>query len=296
MTERSKWANADFWFSIVLYILITCITLFVLLPLLNVLSSSFSSPYLVAQGHIWFWPQALTLQSYGKVFENASVWIGYRNTLLYTALGTSINVILTVLAAYPLSRSDLRGGKAILGLLIFTMYFQGGIIPTYLVVKQLGMVNTVWAMVLPGAINTFNLIVMRTYFMSTLPKELQESAFIDGCTNVRYLWSIVLPVCKPILAVIALYYSVHHWNDFFQALIYLSDAKRYPLQLVLRDILISSKVDDFATLDNGFTDRLFQAEGIKYAMIVVASLPMLVLYPFLQRYFVKGALVGSVKG
>ncbi|TVY08916.1 carbohydrate ABC transporter permease [Paenibacillus cremeus] len=281
---------------ILLYLLVGCITLFVLLPLLNVLSSSFSSPALVAEGKILFWPQHWTLQSYERVFTNQSFWTGYGNTLLYTVLGTSINVILTVLAAYPLSRTDLKGGKLILGVLIFTMYFQGGMIPTYLVVKQLGMVNTVWAMVLPGAISTFNLIVMRTYFMNTLPKELQESAFIDGCSNGRYLWSVVLPVCKPILAVIALYYSVNHWNDFFQALIYLSDAKKYPLQLVLRDILISSKVDDFATLDAGFSDRLFQGEGIKYAIITVASLPMLLFYPFMQRYFVKGALVGSVKG
>jgi putative aldouronate transport system permease protein len=296
MTTRSRWLDSDFWFTVILYMFVTCITLFVLLPLLNVLSSSFSNPSLVAQGKIIFWPEQWTLQSYAKVFANNSVWSGYGNTLLYTALGTCINLVLTVLAAYPLSRIDLKGGKIILGLLIFTMYFHGGMIPTYLVVKQLGMVNTVWAMVLPGAISTFNLIVMRTYFLNTLPKELQESAFIDGCSNTRYLWSIVIPICKPILAVIALYYAVHHWNDFFQALIYLSDPKKYPLQLVLRDILIASKVDDFATLDNGFTDRLFQAEGIKYAIIIVASLPMLILYPFMQRYFVKGALVGSVKG
>ncbi|MGG1554797.1 carbohydrate ABC transporter permease [Paenibacillus ferrarius] len=294
--NRSKMSDADFWFGLILYVLIVLITLFVLLPLINVLSSSFSAPSLVAQGKIMFWPKGLTLSSYQKVFENPSVWTGYGNTLLYTVLGTAINVILTILAAYPLSRSDLKGGKLIFGVLIFTMYFQGGMIPTYLVVKNLGMVNTVWAMVLPGAISTFNLIVMRTYFINTMPKELQESAFIDGCSNTRYLWSIVLPICKPILAVIALYYSVYHWNDFFQALIYLSEPSKYPLQLVLRDILISSKIDDFATLDNGFTDRLFQAEGIKYAIIVVASLPMLILYPFMQRFFVKGALVGSVKG
>lgn len=293
---KSKLADEDFWFQTALYLVIAFIAVFVLLPLFNVVSSSFSSPALVAQGKILFWPREWTLQSYSKVLGNADVWRGYGNTLLYTALGTAINLVLTTLAAYPLSRSDLKGGKAIFGVLIFLMYFQGGLIPSYLVVKNLGMVNTVWAMVLPYAINTFNLIVMRTYFVSTLPKELQEAAFIDGCSNTRYLWSVVIPVCKPILAVVALYYSVYHWNDFFQALIYLSDKERYPLQLVLRDILISSKVDDFATLDEGFADRLFQAEGIKYAIIVVASIPMLILYPFLQKYFVTGALAGSVKG
>jgi putative aldouronate transport system permease protein len=293
---RSRLIDEDFWFQTALYFVIACVSVFVLLPLLNVLSSSFSSPALVAQGQVLFWPQEWTLQSYGKVLENKEVWRGYGNTLYYTIVGTAVNMLLTTLAAYPLSRSDLKGSKLILGLLIFLMYFQGGLIPTYLVVKNLGLVNTVWAMVLPHAINTFNLIVMRTYFISTLPKELQEAAFMDGCSNTRYLWSVVIPVCKPILAVIALYYSVYHWNDFFQALIYLNDKKMYPLQLVLRDILISSKVDDFATLDEGYADRLFQAEGIKYAIIVVASLPMLIFYPFLQKYFVTGALVGSVKG
>ena len=190
----------------------------------------------------------------------------------------------------------MKGRQWFLGILIFTMYFHGGLIPTYLVVKQLGLVNSMWAMILPNAINTFNLIVMRSYFMNTLPKELQEAAFIDGCSNTRYLLSIVIPVSKPILAVISLYYTVSHWNDFFNALIYLSNRKLFPLQLVLREILIQSKVDEFATLDKGFTDRMFDSEGIKYAIIIVASLPMLVLYPFMQKFFVKGAMIGSIKG
>ncbi|CAN7758230.1 carbohydrate ABC transporter permease [Paenibacillus sp. LjRoot56] len=296
LKKQNAIQNNDVWFNLAMYAFLVVLTLFIVFPLLHVFSSSLSSPALVAKGQILFWPEELTLKSYINVLKNSTVWNGYRNTILYTVLGTAINVVLTVLAAYPLSRSDLKGGRVILGILILTMYFQGGIIPTYLVVKQLGLVNSMWAMILPSAINTFNLIIMRTYFMNTIPKELQEAAFIDGCSNTRILLDVVLPLSKPILAVISLYYAVHHWNDFFNGLIYLSDRSLFPLQLVLREILIQSKVDDFATLDKGFTDRIFDSEGIKYAIIMVASLPMLILYPFMQRFFVKGALIGSIKG
>lgn len=293
---NQKIASGDFWFNLATAVFLATLTLFIVFPLLHVVSSSLSSPALVAKGQIVFWPQELTLKSYINVLKNDTVWIGYRNTLVYALVGTGINVVLTVLGAYPLSRSDLKGGKAILSILIFTMYFHGGMIPTYLVVKQLGLVNSMWAMVLPSAVNTFNLIIMRTYFMNTIPKELREAASIDGCSNTRYLLSVLLPLSKPILAVISLYYMVHHWNDFFSGLIYLSKRNLFPLQLVLREILIQSKVDDFATLDKGFTERIFDSEGIKYAIIIVANLPMLILYPFMQRFFIKGALIGSIKG
>jgi putative aldouronate transport system permease protein len=289
-------ANGDFWFHLVMYAFLAVLTLFIVFPLLHVISGSLSSPVLVAKGQIVFWPEELTLKSYANVLKNESVWLGYRNTLIYALVGTSVNLVLTVLGAYPLSRSDLKGRQAILGILLFTMYFHGGMIPTYLVVKQLGLVNSMWAMILPSAINTFNLIIMRTYFMNTIPKELQEAASIDGCSNTRYLLHVVLSLSKPILAVISLYYMVYHWNDFFNGLIYLSKRELFPLQLVLREILIQSKVDDFATLDKGFTERIFDSEGIKYAIIIVANLPMIILYPLMQRFFVSGALVGSIKG
>ena len=289
-------SRGDSGFNLVIYASMAIITVFMLIPILHIVSSSFSNPEMVASGKVYLWPGELTFRSYTAVLENRFVWTGFGNTLLYTSLGTAINLTMTTLAAYPLSRTDLRGGRWILLLLIFTMYFQGGMIPTYILVKKLGFINTIWAMVLPGAISTFNLIVMRTYFVQSIPKELQEAAFIDGSGNTLFLLRIVLPLSKPILAVIALYYAVYHWNDFFQALIYLSDKNRYPLQMVLRELLIQLKIDDFTTLDSGFTERMFEAEGIKYAMIVISSLPMMILYPFIQKSFVKGALIGSIKG
>ena len=246
-------------------------------------------------GEIWLLPKGLTLEPYRLVFENESIWRGYYNTIIYTAIGTLINIIMTVLAAYPLSRKDLPGYQFIMIIIVFTMFFNGGLIPLYLLVRDLGMANTMWALIIPSAISTYNLIIMRTFFHSTIPNAIQESAFMDGCSNTRLLLNIVLPLSKPILAVMVLFYAVAHWNAYFAALIYLRDRELYPLQLILREILIQNQTNEI-TIEAGIAEKLLIGESMKYAVIIVSSIPVLVLYPFIQKYFVKGVMIGSIKG
>ena len=231
------------------------------------------------------------------VFRDSMIMTGYRNTLYYTILGTAINLVMTVLAAYPLSRKDWVGRGFFMAVVMFTMFFSGGTIPTYLLMNDLGLINTTWAIVLPGAVSVYNAIVMRTFFINSIPLELQEAAQVDGCSNTRLLLRIVLPLSKPILAVMVLFYGVAHWNAFFGALIYITESDRYPLQLVLRSILIQNTAsqDMLGEVDT-LGNRVMLAETIKYALIIVSTLPMMVLYPFLQRFFEKGVMVGSVKG
>ena len=282
-------------FDIVVNVLAVLVILVVLYPLIFVVSASFSDPAKVLGGEVWLLPKGFTFEAYENILHNGKIWTGYRNTIFYAAAGTFINMIMTVLAAYPLSRPDLPGRKFLMVLITLTMFFSGGLIPTYMLVKNLGMVDTAWALLVPGAIATYNLIVMRTYFQSSIPWELQEAAHMDGCSNWRLLWSIILPLSKPILAVMVLFYAVGHWNSFFNALIYIRQESLYPLQLVLREILMisqSAAVD--ATV--GIEDKILLAESIKYAVIIVSSLPVLVMYPFVQRHFVKGVMIGSVKG
>jgi ABC-type sugar transport system, permease component len=282
-------------FDIVVNVLAVLVILVILYPLCFVVSASFSDPAKVLGGEVWLLPKGFTLDAYENILNNGKIWTGYRNTIFYAAAGTLINMFMTVLAAYPLSRPDLPGRKLLMVLITLTMFFSGGLIPTYMLVKNLGMVDTAWALLVPGAIATYNLIVMRTYFQSSIPWELQEAAHMDGCSNWRLLWSIILPLSKPILAVMVLFYAVGHWNSFFNALIYVRQESLYPLQLVLREILLisqSAAVD--ATV--GIEDKILLAESIKYAVIIVSSLPVLIMYPFVQRHFVKGVMIGSVKG
>lgn len=283
-------------FDIAVYFLSAIILVLVMYPLLFVVSASFSSPDQVLNGNVVLWPKGLTLEPYRKVFENQAIWIGYRNTVLYTVLGTLVNIIMTVMAAYPLSRKDLPLRNLLMLLIVFTMYFTGGMIPTYLLVRDLHMDNTIWAMILPGAIATYNLIVMRTFFQTHIPDELYESAMLDGCSNLRMLFSIVLPLSKAILAVMVLFYSVAHWNAYFNALIYLRSERLYPLQLILREILILNQSEEMGTNNVGMAEKVLMAESIKYSVIIVSSLPVLFFYPFLQRYFVKGVMIGAIKG
>ncbi|MFC5649963.1 carbohydrate ABC transporter permease [Paenibacillus solisilvae] len=248
-------------------------------------------------GEMWLLPTGFTLDAYKEIFRYDAVWRGYGNTLLYTSVGTIVNLIMTTLAAYPLSRRDLPGRGLLMFVITFTMFFSGGLIPTYLVVKDLGLVNTFWAMIVPTAIATYNLIVMRTYFQNSIPWELQEASLMDGCSNTRLLIHIILPLSKPILAVMVLFYAVNHWNAFFNALIYLRDENLYPLQLVLREILIVSQSSflDESGSTFGMTEKLLLAESIKYALIIIASIPVLIMYPFVQKHFVKGVMIGSIK-
>ncbi|MGG1517970.1 carbohydrate ABC transporter permease [Paenibacillus oryzisoli] len=276
-------------------VMLTLITLTVLYPLIFVLSASVSNPEHVVTGRMWLYPIEFTWDGYNKIFHNRDILAGYGNTIIYTLVGTSINLVMTVLAAYPLSRKDFAGRGIITTFIVFTMFFSGGLIPTYLLIKKLHMINTMWALVIPGAVSVWNIIIMRTFFQSSIPIEVQESAAIDGCSNRQLLVRIVIPLSMPILAVMVLFYSVGHWNSYFNALIYLSDRHKFPLQLFLREILVQEDMSEMQ--QSSFTVKnILQKETIKYAAIIVANLPIFMLYPFLQKYFVKGMLVGAIKG
>lgn len=296
-SKTIKESGSDRLFTIFNYVMLSIVLVVVLYPLIYVVSASFSSSSAVLSGKVWLWPVEPTLDGYKAVFKNAMVVKGFTNTVFYTVAGTAINLILTVLAAYPLSRKDFKGRNFFMLLFVFTMLFNGGLIPTYLIVKDLGMIDTVWAMLVPTALSVWNVIIMRTYFQTTIPSELLEASQLDGCTDFRFLKSIVLPLSGPILAVIALFYAVGHWNQYFNAMIYLKRADLYPLQLVLRDILVQNEVN-IDMLGDAKTAAARQGlrELLKYSLIVVTSVPLLVVYPFLQKFFVKGVMIGSIKG
>lgn len=293
MTTKTK---EDRLFEFFNAAILTAILIVILYPLIFVISASISNPYLVIRGDILLWPKEITWQAYKQVFEHTEVWKGFSNTFMYAITGTLLNLVLTIMGAYPLSRRTLPGRKYIMVIILLTMFFSGGLIPTYLVIKQLSLINTFWVMVLPGAISVYNLIVMRTFF-ENIPEELHEAATIDGASTMKTLTHIVLPLSIPILAVMILFYGVSHWNAFFNGLIYLSDRSKYPLQLIIREILIQSQMQQMLDqADESAAAQLLSAEGIKYALIVVTSLPVLMLYPMLQRYFVKGVMIGAIKG
>lgn len=276
------------------------VLLVVLYPLLYVLSASFSDPNAITLGKVVLFPVSPTLEGYQRIFEYSKIWLGYRNSLFYTFFGTIINLLVTMPCAYALARPKLVGKGIFTVLFSITMFFSGGLIPSYLVVRSLGILNTPWALLLPGACSMWNVVIARTYFQSSIPYELQEAACIDGCSNTRTFFSIVLPLSKPILAVLALYYAVGHWNSYFNALIYLNNDQLYPLQIFLRNILILEDMTDMMGADSETIEMLMRRielkEAMKFGIIVLSSLPMLILYPFLQKYFVKGVMIGAIKG
>lgn len=292
-----KQTIGDRTFGIVNFLLLCLILVIVIYPLIFVLSASISNPELLLKGEIRLLPKEITFDGYAKVFKNSDVMRGYLNTFIYTGVGTVINLMMTTAGAYALSRKNLFGRNVITALLIFTMFFSGGMIPTYLVIKDLHMLNTIWAMVIPGAISVYNLIIMRTFFQTSIPNEIEEAAHIDGCSNLQTLFRIVLPLSTPIIAVMTLFYAVTHWNSFFDGLIYLTDRSKFPLQLILREILIQEDVADMdATMVESVVQQAMSVEGMKYALVVVANIPVLIMYPFVQKYFVKGVMIGSLKG
>lgn len=294
MIDRSI---GDRIFDVINYVLLTLVMLIVLYPLLFVLSASVSNPETVLRGEMWLIPKQINFDAYAKIFQNKDILLGYGNTILYTLLGTAINLIMTICAAYPLARKDFLGRGLITGMIVFTMFFGGGLIPTYLLIKNLNMLDTLWVMVIPNAVAVWNIIIMRTFFQQSIPGEIQEAAMIDGCSHMQTLLRIVLPLSMPIIAVMVLFYAVGHWNSYFNALIYLSSKDKFPLQLILREILIQSDSGDMIKLTSESAVKMkMSVEGLKYAVLVVANLPMLVLYPFLQRYFVKGIMIGALKG
>ncbi|OAS15108.1 carbohydrate ABC transporter permease [Paenibacillus oryzisoli] len=288
--------RTDMTFDVINYSLIVMLLLLVLYPLYFVVTASVTNPDVVYSGKLLFFPQELTWDGYKRLFADATIWIGFKNSLWYTVTGTTLNVVLTVMAGYALSRTDLVGRNVFMFLLVFTMFFGGGLIPTYLLVKDLGILNTTWAMILPNAVSVFNVIIVRTFFQSNVPTEVLESAMIDGCSNIKFFVKIAIPLAMPIVAVMVLFYAVGHWNSYFQALIYLKSNGLQPLQIILRNILIMNEGSDLQNLMDGSQEQQKKLELMKYAIIIVSSLPMMILYPFLQRYFVKGALVGSLKG
>ena len=287
----------DSAFNVVNLTLLTLVLVIVAYPLLYVVSASFSDPILVMSGKVLLFPKGLTLKGYQKIFESREIWRSFLNSVFYTTLGTGINIVMTIMAAYPLSRQNLVGRRPISLLLTFTMYFSGGMIPSVLVVKLLGLYNTFWALIIPGAISTYNMIVMRSFFESSIPEELHDAAEIDGCNDYQYLIRILLPLSKPVLAVMVLFYGTGHWNAFFNAIIYLRNAADYPLQVVLRNILLKNVLSENMITDfGGAANYSHTAEIIKYGLIIVSSIPMMVVYPFVQKHFVKGVMIGSIKG
>jgi putative aldouronate transport system permease protein len=264
-----------------------------LYPFLFVFSMSISDPKYVLDQSVWLFPKGFSVESYKRVFENPDIWTSYYNTIFYTAIGTALNVMLTIFGAYPLSRKNFFARKQLMIFIVFTMFFSGGLIPLFILIKDLGLYNTRWALIIPGVISAFLLIVTRTFFQS-IPESLDESAKMDGANDITILFKIIMPLSKPIIAVLALFYAVGHWNSYFPAMIYLPDAKLQPLQLYLVKILIQNQ----DKLSEGLTDELDRALftlQLKYSIIIVAVLPILLVYPFLQKYFAKGVMLGSLK-
>jgi putative aldouronate transport system permease protein len=293
---KPRESRGDRSFSFFNSLILFLFALSVLYPLVYVVSASITNPDAVNAGRMWLWPVDVTMDAYRTVAEYHSIVRGFLNSLFYAVVGTSISVCLTLLAAYPLSRRDLYGGKWFMVIFLIPMFFTGGIIPTYLVVHDLGILNTRWALVLPGAMTVWNVIITRTFFRVTIPDGLLEAARIDGCNDFRFFLRIVLPLSKPIIAVNALFYAVAQWNGFFNALIYLTNENLFPLQLVLRQILIQNQVDPAQISDaRQLLEQQHLRDLLKYAVIVIASLPPLIIYPFVQKHFVKGVMIGSLK-
>lgn len=291
-------------FDIVNLTLLMILLVLLLYPLFFTVVASLSEPSEVVKGNVVFWVKGFTLESYQMAFNESRIWRGYANSLFYTAFGTLFNLCLTIPAAYFVSKKELPGRQIINVYFLITMYFSGGLIPTYLIMKQIHMIDQWYSLIFIGGLSVYNMIITRVYFQTALPGELYEAAYIDGAGDFRTFFGIALPLAKPIIAVIALYYSVGHWNGYFNALIYVSNPDYQPLQIVLRSILLLNETAlgalDPNSMDEAMvialTRRTYLASTMKYALIFIASAPLLIAYPFVQKYFVKGALIGSLKG
>jgi len=297
MDNRSGIEKFSF-FDLMTHAVIGIFLILIIYPLWYVIIASISNPIRILQTSFLLVPREFNLKAYERVFQNSDIWSSYWNTIKYTFTGTAINIVMTILGGYTLSRRDFYGRNFFTFMFVFTMFFSGGLIPFYLVVRDLRMTNTFWSMVIPNAVATYYIILARTFFQTRVPLELQESARIDGCTNFMLLIKVVIPLSTPFISVIALFYSIGHWNSYFNALIFLSDRARWSLQLVLREILVQAQMDSMmaAATDEGYADRILMREGLRYSTVVVASVPLLAVYPFLQRFFKEGILVGALKG
>jgi putative aldouronate transport system permease protein len=291
---RIRLSRFDRIFVACIYIVLTLFTISFVLPLLQVITISVSPPEVVNQYGFHFIPMKFDFSGYKGVFENSSIWVAYKNTIVRTVLATTITILLTFMGAYPLAKKHLPHRKFWTTFIVLTMFFSGGLIPSYLLIKNLGMMNTIWVLVLPGAISTYMLLVTRS-FLAALPESLEEAAKIDGANEMFILFRIVLPLSMPIIATVGLYAAVYNWNAWFDSMIYIQDAKKQVLQLVLRNILITGN-DPLIEQMTGGNRQVINTETLKMAVLVVSILPILCVYPFLQKYFIQGALIGSVKG
>jgi multiple sugar transport system permease protein/putative aldouronate transport system permease protein len=290
-------SGGDKLFYTLIFVFLTAFFLIVLYPCVFVISASFSSGQAVQSGRVVLFPVDVGIEGYRTVFNTTTVWTGFRNSLFYTVTATCLNIVMTMTAAYCLSRSDVPGRNGIMLLFTFTMFFSGGMIPGYLLIRNLRMLNTPWALIIPGAIGVYNMIIAKTFIQSSIPAELLDAAKIDGCSDIYYYIRIVLPLSKAIIAVLVLFYGVGHWNAYFNAMIYLHNRNLYPLTIILREILMASQIDPSTVQDPELQMRLAEAAAvIKYALIVVTMVPVILIYPFVQKYFVKGVMIGSVKG
>jgi multiple sugar transport system permease protein/putative aldouronate transport system permease protein len=293
-----KPSASDRVFDIVNITLTSLFGILVLYPIVYVVSSSLSDPMMIVAGKVWLWPVGFTLDGYEATLSYPRVWIGFGNSIFYAVGGTAINVVLTMMAAYALARKDLVGGNIIMLIFAFTLWFRGGIIPDYLLVRSLKLLDKRLALLIFKAMDAYFLILARTYIRTQIPVELLESARIDGCNDYRFLWSIVVPLAGPIIAVITLFYAERHWNEFFHAFLFLTDRDLFPIQLVLREVLTMNMANDLMmAMGTTLAERMqYLVELLKYSLIVVASLPIVIAYPFAQRYFTKGVMIGAIKG
>jgi len=295
--KKVKYGTADKVYYTISGIILIILLILVSYPLIYVVSASFSSGSAVSSGKVVLWPVEFSLEGYKAVFENSDIWRAYLNTILYTIFGTFINVAMAMITAYPLSRKDLKGRNVLMFLFSFTMFFSGGMIPLYILISKLKLIDTFWVMVIPGALSVYNMIIARTFIQSNIPSELYEAASIDGCSDARYFVSIVLPLSKAVIAVLTLFSAVSHWNAYFNAMMYLNTRAKMPLQIILREILIMNQIDYSTVRDPELLMKMSNmADVLKYALIVVSVAPILCVYPFVQKYFVKGVMIGSVKG
>jgi len=286
----------DHIFRVFTYFFCIISAILIMIPLIFIIAASFSTPQALLSAQVFLWPVDFNLEGYIRVFQHNMLMRSFWNSMMYTAVGTTINLVMTLLAAYPLSRKDLRAGPSVMLLFVFTMLFNGGLIPTYMLIFNLGMIDTFWVMVIPGAIAVWNLIITRTYFRHTIPDEMLESATIDGCNDYMFLLKFAIPLAAPIIAVNVLLYAVGHWNAFFPALLYLRTSTMFPLQLILREILILDAMPGMTVDIREMVEAQEMRHLLQYSTIVIGTIPVMLLYPFIQRYFVKGIMIGAVKG
>lgn len=295
--QRQDKTLVDWIVDSVIVLIVAVILVAIIYPLWFVIIASFSDPAAVSLGQVTLWPKGFGLTGYGKILADSRIWIGYRNTIVYSVLGTIVNLVVTIPAAYALSRREFKPRRIIMFLFTFTMFFSGGLIPSYLLMKQLGLLNSMWVFILPGAFGVYNMIIARSFFESSIPEELRDSARVDGVSYFGFFFKIVLPLSSAILAVIGLYCFVGHWNDYFTGLIYIRDQDKYPLQNVLQMILLTNQTNQGSgNVGMSATQAQNFADQIKFGIIIVSSLPLLVIYPFLQKYFNKGVMIGAIKG